>query len=101
MQLEVVWSPLLQAGSEGPALISCAVMHTPYNIQKCARGALAVIETLKLRVEMMTGIGTLATGFSRGESRSPGMTRQSTLNPRMKLHDLHCYNKAISVLLGA
>ncbi len=28
MQLEVVWSLLLQAGSEGPTLISCAVAHT-------------------------------------------------------------------------
>ena len=49
MQLEVVWSPLLQAGSEGPALISCAVMHTPYNIQKRARGALAEIAILSPR----------------------------------------------------
>ncbi len=40
MQLEVVWNLLLQAGSEGPTLISCAVTHTLY-ILKCARGALA------------------------------------------------------------
>jgi hypothetical protein len=40
MQLEVVWNLLLQGGSEGPTLISCAVTHTLY-ILKCARGALA------------------------------------------------------------
>ena len=38
MQLKVVWNLLLQAGSEGPALISCAVF-----ILKCARGALAEV----------------------------------------------------------
>ena len=43
-QLEVVWSLLLQAGSEGPALIFCAVTHTLY--KKRARGALAGIAGL-------------------------------------------------------
>ena len=30
MQLEVLWSLLLQADSEGPSLIFCAVTHTLY-----------------------------------------------------------------------
>jgi len=30
MQLKVVWSLLLQADSEGPTLIFCAVTHTLY-----------------------------------------------------------------------
>ena len=41
MQLKVVWNLLLQAGSEGPALISCTVTRTLYVL--CARGTLAEI----------------------------------------------------------
>ncbi len=90
-------------GMCAPGVLTYEIPEGRYRYERHngASWQIAVIETLKLRVEMMTGIGSLAAGFSRGESRSPGMTRQSTLNRRMKLHDLHCYNKAISVLLEA
>jgi len=44
MQLEVLWSLLLQADPEGPTLISRTVTHTLY--EKCARGALGDTTTL-------------------------------------------------------
>jgi hypothetical protein len=33
-QLKVVWSPLLQTGSEGPTLISCAASWRTYELKE-------------------------------------------------------------------